>query len=160
MLHFESYSTLSKINHLELSCCKSKLKYHKLISKNYPRRFECSKYHKLKNLTLKITQSSFYVKIKTSSPPTPYYSSELKEISSTSHERVFCTITRIVRGARPSRFTRFAASAERNFILRVSRVSFPALLVPFLWFSEILEICRFWEALVIKIGFLTQFSYI
>ena len=29
------------------------------------------------------------------------------------------------------RFTRFAASAERNFILGVSRVSFPALLVAF-----------------------------
>ena len=38
---------LSKINHMELSCCESELKYHKLILKNYPSSFECSKYHKL-----------------------------------------------------------------------------------------------------------------
>ena len=39
--------TLSKINYLELFCCESKLKYPKLISKNYPSSFECSEYHKL-----------------------------------------------------------------------------------------------------------------
>ena len=39
--------TLSKINYLELSLCESKLKYHKLVLKNCPNGFECSKYHKL-----------------------------------------------------------------------------------------------------------------
>ena len=37
----------------------------------------------LRNLTPKITKISFNLKIKTSSPPTPYYSRE--HISSTSH---------------------------------------------------------------------------
>ena len=39
--------TLSKINYLRLSLCKSELKYPKLVRKNYPSSFECSKYHKL-----------------------------------------------------------------------------------------------------------------
>ena len=41
------YQTLSKINYLELSLGESKLKYPKLVRKNYPSSFECSKYHKL-----------------------------------------------------------------------------------------------------------------
>ena len=55
----------------------------KSILKNYPRGFELSKYHKLTNLDPKITKMSVNLKIKTSSPPTPYYSTE--HISSTSH---------------------------------------------------------------------------
>ena len=46
-LDFESCLTLSKINHLELSCCESKLKYHKLVIKKYCSQFECLEYHKL-----------------------------------------------------------------------------------------------------------------
>ena len=47
MLDFVSYSLVSKIEDLELSLCKSKLIYHKLVLKNYPRCVELSKYHKL-----------------------------------------------------------------------------------------------------------------
>ena len=47
MLDFGPYSVVSKIKDLELSLCKSKLKYHKLVLKNYPSNFEFSKYHKL-----------------------------------------------------------------------------------------------------------------
>ena len=47
ILDFGRCQTLSKINHLELSCCESKLKYYELTLKNYPSRFECSEYHKL-----------------------------------------------------------------------------------------------------------------
>ena len=39
--------TPSKINYLKLSLGESKLKYPKLVLKNYPSSFECSKYHKL-----------------------------------------------------------------------------------------------------------------
>ena len=47
MLGFERSQTLSKMNYMELSYCESKLKYYKLILKNYPSSFECSEYHKL-----------------------------------------------------------------------------------------------------------------
>ena len=47
ILDFGPCQTLSKINHLELSYCESKLKYHKLVIKNYPSTFEWSEYHKL-----------------------------------------------------------------------------------------------------------------
>ena len=50
MLDFVAYSTLSKINRLELSFSESTLKYQKLILKNYPRCFECSKYCKHEKL--------------------------------------------------------------------------------------------------------------
>ena len=43
----DPYQTLSKINYLELFYCESKLKYYKLVRKNYPSSFELSKYHKL-----------------------------------------------------------------------------------------------------------------
>ena len=68
--------TLSKINYLELSLCESKLKYPKLISKNYLSSFECSKYQKLTKSDPKITKSSLLMKIKTSSAQPPYYSTE------------------------------------------------------------------------------------
>ena len=43
----ETCQTLSKINYLKLSLGESELKYYKLVTKNYPSNFECSKYHKL-----------------------------------------------------------------------------------------------------------------
>ena len=47
MLDFELSQTLSKIKDLELSLGESKLKYPKLVLKNYPSSFECSKYCEL-----------------------------------------------------------------------------------------------------------------
>ena len=56
-----SYWTLSKINYLELSLCESKSKYPKLVTKNYPNSFECSKYHKLTKSDLQNLQKfNFY----------------------------------------------------------------------------------------------------
>ena len=60
MLGNEAYSTLSKINYLELSLGESKLKYHKLVSKNYPSSFELSKYHKLTKSDLENLQKFTY----------------------------------------------------------------------------------------------------
>ena len=47
MLDFERYCRLLNIRDLELSLRESKLKYPKLVSKNYPSSFECSKYCEL-----------------------------------------------------------------------------------------------------------------
>ena len=47
MLGNGACQTLSKIKDLELSLRESKLKYHKLVLKNYPSSFELSKYRKL-----------------------------------------------------------------------------------------------------------------
>ena len=74
MLDFVAYSKLSKIKDLKLSLCKSKLKYHKLVSKNYPSNFELSKYHKLTKSDPQNLQKFFFVKIKTSCHLPPYYS--------------------------------------------------------------------------------------
>ena len=116
----------------------------------------------IKKLGSKITKLSFNSNLKTSCHLPPYYSLELNLISSTSHSlrqrsTMHCSKSRPA--LRQSRFTRFAASAEENFILRAAGSSFHAFLVRFSCFSEILQICWFWELLIIKIKFLDLISY-
>ena len=67
------------------------------------------------NLRPKFLDLSFSVKIKTSSPAPPYYSSSLYILG----------IYALRVNNKPSRFTRFAASAERNCIFQMPEGSFP-----------------------------------
>ena len=97
----------------------------------------------IKKLGSKITKLSFNLNLKTSCHLPPYYSLELNLISSTSHSLIqrstmHCSKSRPA--PRQSRFTRFAASAEENSILRAAGSSFHAFLVRFLCFPEILQI--------------------
>ena len=82
------------------------------------------------NLRPKFLDLSFSVKIKTSSPAPPYYSSSLYILG--------IYALRVNTGT--SRFTRFAASAERNCILKVPGGSFSSVLALIL---QILEISFF-----------------
>ena len=74
------------------------------------------------NLRPKCLDLSFSVKIKTSSPAPPYYSSSLYILG----------IYALRVNNTASRFTRFAASAERNCILKVPGGSFPSVLASIL----------------------------
>ena len=98
----------------------------------------------IRKLGSKIFKLSFNSNLKTSCHLPPYYSLELNLISSTSHSSRQGSTSHCSRSRpapRQSRFTRFAASAEENFILRAAGSSFHAFLVRFSCFSEILQIC-------------------
>ena len=96
----------------------------------------------ISKLGSKITKLSFNSNLKTSCHLPPYYSLELNLISSTSHssrQRSTRHCSKSRPAPRQSRFTRFAASAEENFILRAAGSLFHAVFVLFSSFAVNLQ---------------------
>ena len=73
----------------------------------------------------------------------------LRDISSTSHS--------ILQGPRGSRFTWFAASAERKFILKVEKLMNPSVFGYFSQFSNLPDFSWFWDVLAIIFDSLAWF---
>ena len=73
---FELSLRLSNFRDLKLSLCMSKAEYLNWYRKTVWDHLNDWKVSNIENLTSKIFKSSLLIKIKTSSPPTPYYSTE------------------------------------------------------------------------------------
>ena len=79
---FELGRKLSNVMNLKLSLCMCAPEHLNWDRISIGENLNCQNITNLRNLDPKITKNSFNLKIKTSSPPTPYYSTE--HISSTS----------------------------------------------------------------------------
>ena len=101
-------------------------------------------------LAPKFLDLSFFWKFKTSSPPTPYYSSSLYILG------IYALrVTRI--SARGRAFKWFAASAERKCIFEVEKSMNPEVLACFSWFSHFLNFRWFSDGLTVNFNFLAGF---
>ena len=92
----------------------------------------------------------FYLEVKTSSALPPYYSLELAPISSTSHSN----LSRVP----GSRFTWFAASAERKFIFKVENLMNYDILACFPRFYHFLNFGWFWDGFTMNFESLARFA--
>ena len=110
---------------------------------------ECTEFSHNVKLRSKLFNSSFNFDLKTSCALPPYYSLELDPISSTSHSN-------LSRGP-GSRFTWFAASAERKCIFEVEKSMNPDVLACFSSFSHFLNFPWFFDGLTINFNFLAGF---
>ena len=101
-------------------------------------------------LARKFPDLSFSLKFKTSSPPTPYYSLSLYILG--------IYALRVTPKLPPgSRFTWFAASAERKLILKVEKSMNPEVLGCFSQFSNFSDFSWFCDALAINFDCLAWF---
>ena len=110
---------------------------------------DCAKISEVEFSDTKISKTSFNFDLKTSCALPPYYSLELDPISSTSHSN-------LSRGP-GSRFTWFAASAKRKFIVKVKNLMNYEILAFFARFSHFLNFGWFWAGFTINFNFLAGF---